>query len=404
VFVDAPDPNTTLLVGSVTTSQGVVTRGNDAGHSTVGVDVGDVPGGATVLLSFAVVINTPLPPTVMQVANQGLVTTAELPGVLSDDPETPEASDPTRTPLGTAPLLEAIKNDRLEQDADASGGVTPGDTLLYLVTLRNVGLATATDVVFTDTPGRGTTLLVGSVTTTAGTVTKGNSAGDTAVAVAVGTVEAGASVTITYMVRVNPRLPAGLTALQNQGLVTSGENPAGEPTDDPSTLTDDDATTTPLQNTVGLATAKVDILLVDDNGDGRAGPRDTVRYIVGLRNTGAAPATGVRFTDTPGANSTLVVGSVVTTTGTVTSGNTPGDSTVAVEVGTLEGGAQSTLRFDVVVNDPLPGGISQLRNQGNLMATDQPGVPTDDPLTAAVRDPTATPLQAHRHEAKKVTA
>jgi uncharacterized repeat protein (TIGR01451 family) len=380
VFVDAPDPNTTLLVGHVTTSQGMVTRGNATGHSTVSVDVGDLPGGATALLSFAVVINPSLPPNVTQVANQGLATTAELPGVLSDDPETRAASDPTRTPLGTAPLIEAIKNDQLEQDADISGSVTRGDTLLYFVTLRNIGLAPATDVVFTDPPDLGTTLIAGSVITTAGMVTQGNSDGDTAVAVDVGTVEAGVSVTISYMVKINPRLPAGLTALQNQGLVTwedsEGES-ASEPTDDPSTLTDDDATTTPLEGSKGLAAAKLDILLDDDNGDGRAGPGDTVRYVVALRNTGADRATGVRFTDTPDAHSTLVEDSVVTTTGTVISGNAPGDSMMEVEVGTLEAGAISTLRFDVTVNDPLLGGISQLQNQGTLVGCSGAGAHPD---------------------------
>jgi uncharacterized repeat protein (TIGR01451 family) len=394
VFTDAPDANTTLVAGSVTTSQGTVEVGNTAGDTTVTVAVGAVPGGDTVLLTFAAVLNTPLPSTVTQVANQGLVTATELPGVLSDDPETPEVSDPTRTSLRTAPRLEAIKTITADRDADASGGVTPGDTLLYFVTLRNIGLAAATDVVFTDTPGQGTTLVPETVTTTAGTVTQGNTAGATAVAVAVDTVEAGALVTISYMVQVNNPLPAGVMTLRNHGLVTALDDPAGEPTDDPNTPDNNDPTDTPVQGTVQLAAVKTDLLVVDGNGDGQAGPGDTVRYVVTLRNTGTATATGVQLTDRPDSNSTLEVGSVRTSQGIVTSGNTTGDTDVAVDLGPLEGGAHHTVRFDVAVNDPLPRGVGQLRNQGRLVATGQREVDTDDPTTAATNDPTLTPLQA----------
>jgi uncharacterized repeat protein (TIGR01451 family) len=286
--------------------------------------------------------------------------------------------------------VEALKT------AEPSAGAAPGETLQYTVTLTNVGTAAATDVVFTDMPGEGLLLVPGSVDTTAGTIISGNDSGDTSVEVEVDTIAPGATVTITFAAQVADPLPAGVTFLRNQGLATSTDNPDGEPTDNPATPSDDDPTDTSLQGTVDLAAVKTDVLVRDLDGDGQASPGDTLRYLMTLSNTGTAAATGVRFTDTPDNNSTLVVGSV-RPEGSVTTGNTDGDTTVVVDLGTLAGGAEATVRFDVLINATLPAGVEQLENQGILTAVEVPEeVPTDDPDTGTAADPTVTPLAAAR--------
>jgi uncharacterized repeat protein (TIGR01451 family) len=58
---------------------------------------------------------------------------------------------------------------------------------------------------------------------------------------------------------------------------------------------------------------KQDALLVDADGDTQADPGDTIGYTVDIANTGPDPATGVVFTDTIAASTTLVAGSVKTT-------------------------------------------------------------------------------------------
>jgi uncharacterized repeat protein (TIGR01451 family) len=68
------------------------------------------------------------------------------------------------------PNVEATKTDSLFNDADGSGGYTPGDTILYTIVITNNGNLDATDITFSDTPDANTTLVVGSVTTSQGSV------------------------------------------------------------------------------------------------------------------------------------------------------------------------------------------------------------------------------------------
>ena len=111
----------------------------------------------------------------------------------------PGTADPTVTYVTAAPSLLAHKTATAGGGRpDGDGAASPGDTLLYLVTITNAGNAPSTSTVFDDMPGPNTTLVVGSVQTSAGTVTQGNGAGDGAVTVAVGTIPGGgASVTVT---------------------------------------------------------------------------------------------------------------------------------------------------------------------------------------------------------------
>jgi hypothetical protein len=86
---------TTLVAGSVKTSQGSVTKGNSAGDTSIGVDIGVIPSGARITISFQVTINNPLPRPF--ISNQGTVTSNQLPPVPTNDPDTPDPGDPTVT-------------------------------------------------------------------------------------------------------------------------------------------------------------------------------------------------------------------------------------------------------------------------------------------------------------------
>jgi uncharacterized repeat protein (TIGR01451 family) len=109
VFNDTPDPNTTLVTGSVTTSQGTIAGGN-TGTPPVIVNIGTIPGaggGASnkVTITFDVQVKpaNQLPANVKQVANQGTVSSDQLPAVPTNDPATPAPGDPTITPLIESP-------------------------------------------------------------------------------------------------------------------------------------------------------------------------------------------------------------------------------------------------------------------------------------------------------------
>jgi len=129
------------------------------------------------------------------------------------------------------------------------------------------------------------------------------------------------------------------------------------------------------------------------NGNGQVNPGDTLQYTVVIANSGNQNAAGAVFTNLAPLNTQLVVGSVTTTQGTVTTGNTAGDTSVAVNLGAIVGGGGTvTVTYRVTVNNPLPAGVTQITCQGTVTGTNfQPKV-TDNPGTATPDDPTAIPV------------
>ncbi|HYR28970.1 MAG TPA: IPTL-CTERM sorting domain-containing protein, partial [Thermoanaerobaculia bacterium] len=391
-FNDTPGANTTLIAGSVTTSSGTVTTGNGGGDTAVAVNAGNVPASGSVTITFDVTIATPVPPGVTSVSNQGTVSGGNFTSIPTDDPAAGGAADPTVTTLTITPIVTATKTDALLVDADGDGLAEPGDTLRYTIAIANGGNGAATAVTFSDTPDPNTALVAGSVTTTTGSVTTGNGGGDTTVAVNAGTIPAAASVTIAFDVTIDTPIPAGVTSVSNQGTV-SGSNFTSLPTDDPAAGGAADPTVTTLTLTPAVTAMKTDALLLDGDSDGLAEPGDTIRYTIVIANGGNGAATAVTLSDTPDANTALVAGSVTTTAGTVTSGNTPGDPSVAVNAGTLAGGGASvTIRFDVTIDDPLPPSATTISNQGTVSGGNIPSIATDDPAAPSAADPTVTPV------------
>jgi uncharacterized repeat protein (TIGR01451 family) len=387
-LIDNLDANLTLVVGSVQTSQGSVTSGNTAGDTNVSVDVGTIPAGGEVTISFKVEIDDPLPAGVTQVSNQGLVSGENFPTEPTDDPDTDPDDDPTDTPVTAAPVLEAEKRDTLFTDADNDGVPSPGDTLLYQVTIVNSGNAAATGVWFTDTMDSNTTLVAGSVQASPGVTVTSDT--DPTVGVEIGTLPGGgASVVISFKVTIADSLPAGVSAVANQGLVESNELP-DEPTDDPDTAPDDDPTDTPVTAAPVIEAFKQDLLFTDADGSGVLSPGDTLLYVVVIDNFGNAGVADVLFTDTPDENTTLVVGSVQASQGNVTSGNTAGDTSVAVDVGTVPAGGQVTISFRVTINEGFPVGVTPVVNQGLVASEELEDEPTDDPDTVPDDDRTVS--------------
>jgi uncharacterized repeat protein (TIGR01451 family) len=292
------------------------------------------------------------------------------------------------------PQVTATKTDGLLLDADGDGMADAGDTLRYTVVVTNGGTDDATGVVFASGLDPATALVAGSVTTSQGTVTSGNGAGDTAVAVALGTLAAGGgSAAITFDVAIADPLPPGVVQLTCQG-TASGDNFPDTPTDDPDSATPGDPTTTPLDFDPQMVVFKESQQVVDNDGDGALDPGDGLLYTVTLINTGDGPATDVVMSDTPDPNTTLVVGSVTTSQGTVTFGNNPGDITVEVALGTLAaGGGTATVTFEVTVNDPLGPGVVLLLNRATVTGTDFPPTTSDNPATGDPGDPTIDPVE-----------
>ena len=66
---------------------------------TVNLIIGTLPAGKSITVIFDAVIANPVPPSATQVSNQGTVSGSNFSSVLTNDPDTPAADDPTVTPL-----------------------------------------------------------------------------------------------------------------------------------------------------------------------------------------------------------------------------------------------------------------------------------------------------------------
>lgn len=107
-LVDPPDPNSTLLSGTVTTDGGSVVKGNSNGDAHVVIEVPELSSNGRVLISFQARVNEQNSQPTLQ--NQAITTFVDQTPeprsqttIVSDDPDTVEGPDTTVTVLN-APL------------------------------------------------------------------------------------------------------------------------------------------------------------------------------------------------------------------------------------------------------------------------------------------------------------
>jgi len=199
------------------------------------------------------------------------------------------------------------------------------------------------------------TLVSGSVATSSGTITTGNTAGDTTVTVNLGDFARGDTTTITFTGLVNPDLAGGIAVNNTSGLAwDSLPAGAGRPgTDnDPATLT----TSAPEIDLSITKTDSIDPVTVDD----------PFSYTLTVVNTGPSTATGVTIVDTlPGA---ITVDNITPSQGTFTTAG----NTLTVDVGTLQPGDSAT----VLIEATAPSTEQTVTNTVNVSANE-----TDTDLT-----------------------
>jgi Bacterial Ig domain/Calx-beta domain/Bacterial cadherin-like domain len=106
---------------------------NNASGETVNVDIGTLPAGKSITITFRVTIDNPYsgPP---QVSNQGVVSGANFASVLTDDPAVGGAADPTVTPVITCTpnqIVTSTADSGAGTLRDALANVCDGDTIAF---------------------------------------------------------------------------------------------------------------------------------------------------------------------------------------------------------------------------------------------------------------------------------
>ncbi|MEE4174517.1 MAG: hypothetical protein V2I57_09740 [Xanthomonadales bacterium] len=206
-----------------------------------------------------------------------------------------------------------------------------------------------------------------------------------------GTIPVGSTVVATFdvLLAVLPPQPNPLPNEATQDAADSLPGPDSNARDLPTDSATDDVA---LPDLVLDKTAS---LLTDADGSGNVSPGDTLRYTLVMSNQGVADATNVLLQDAPDSNSDLVVGSVVTSLGSVAIGNTAGDTTVEVVLGTLIAGGQATVTYDTTLPAILPSGVDTVVNQATFDSDELPPALSDDPNDpTGAQDPTVVPIFA----------
>eukprot|EP00211_Chloroparvula_japonica_P000657 CAMPEP_0119130698 /NCGR_PEP_ID=MMETSP1310-20130426/8467_1 /TAXON_ID=464262 /ORGANISM="Genus nov. species nov., Strain RCC2339" /LENGTH=1697 /DNA_ID=CAMNT_0007121225 /DNA_START=107 /DNA_END=5200 /DNA_ORIENTATION=+ len=398
-----------------------VRRGNRVGDTDVSVKIN----GEELRVRYQVRVTDPFTGEGTLVENQGVVY-VDGEAILSDDPETAALGDPTNlwVEYGDLALCDvtAIKTAVVECDEDGDGRADPEDVIRYTVEVSNAGWLGATGVVFTDVVDRYTTLVVGTVTTTCGEVIVGNSYskcdadpecrkrapyGVTEdVRVNLGGIKGDSCETcvITFDVLVNSVLPAGVSSVSNQGVVTGNNFGAVVTTDGQGAV--DAPTVTAVDGRVDVDFTTSASLALDYDWDGRADPGESLRYTVSLANKGTHDIEDAYVSVLPDPNTDLNIGSVQASgDATVALGNRLGDDAVVVKLGTLAGrGGAAAFSFTVTVHNPLASNAESVYLQAKLRGVtfhaDHPEgssfeLLSSDASTTVVEDPSITPVEAH---------
>jgi len=266
---------------------------NNAG-SVCTFSVGALNAGASGSATFVVTVNTTVPAGVTQIANTAIIGND---GTNGPDPTPADNTSSEATPLEAAPDLTITKTD---------GGVStmPGGVLTYTLTYTNVGNQGATGVILTETVPAHTTY-----TGSGWTCIPDNNAGSVCT-FTVGTLNAGASGSVDFVLTVVNPVPLGVTQIANTAVI--GDDGTNGP--DPTPADNSGSDTTPLEAAPDLRISKTDGVLTYI-------PGGTLTYTITVTNIGPSDALGVSVTDNIPAQFTSWSWTCVTTGGATCTGS-----------------------------------------------------------------------------------
>ncbi|MFZ5787938.1 MAG: hypothetical protein ACOY3Y_15990, partial [Acidobacteriota bacterium] len=331
--------------------------------------------GTTVTLSFTATVVKPLD-NGTKIVNQAAVVSPELPlPVLTDDPSTPAIDDATAVTVVSAPVLGGSQ----KTVSDGNGGdVEPGDTLTWTITVRNSGDAIAKNVTVTDVVDLNLT----NVTPLDGGVYDAASRTLTWTIAAVGLTPQG-DASVRFSASVISPLKNG-TVIKNQASLSApGAAPALS--DDPKTPAAGDPTTVTVVSKPNLSSFEKSV--VGGTPQKKVGPGTQLVYTLTLPNTGTEDATNVVVRDTV----STALEAILPLDGGVFD---PTTRTITWTVASLKVGQTATLRFEAKVRADVKNG-ELVSNQAFAEVPGLRGkVPSDDPSTQTLDDPTDLKVEA----------
>ena len=348
----------------------------------------------TIVIEFDVTL-LPVITSGTVILNQAQINSPSTGALLSDDPLVGGTVDPTPTLITSAPAFLVQKTSQdITGDPDI---LLSGDTLRYILTVKNIGLENALDTLLSDQIPANTTYVADTVTLNGLPVGRPdggvsplvagmliNAPEDTTAGFLRADTNAAANnvATITFDVVVSMTAVNG-TLISNQGFFNGKGAGSGvfpqQPSDDPGTALPDDPTIDVVGNVPVVDALKTVAIQDDVNSNGIVDPGDTLRYTITTTNIGALPATNVVLSDDldlpVAVQVTYVPGSGLLDGLPLPAGSFAG-SVLTVTIGDLPAASSSVVIFDVVVNAGIAAGTI-ISNQGFVASNELPTEPTD---------------------------
>jgi uncharacterized repeat protein (TIGR01451 family) len=221
---------------------------------------------------------------------------------------------------------------------DGGATATPGGTIVYSVTLKNVGTSNATGITISETAPANTTF--NAALSDPDWNATGTAWGP------IGVMLPGDSMTISYAVTVNSTLAARVEQISDTATVADdGSNgPDANPIDNAAT------DTTPVN-----AAPEISIFATDAGAT--SWPSGTITYILFVQNNGNQDASGVVVTESVPANTTF--NSVASAIGWNAAGT-------SYTIGDLPAGTTFTTTYAVNVDVPFPAGVTEISNTATV--------------------------------------
>ncbi len=355
-----------LVAGSNATYN--ITVQNVGPSDATSVTVTDTPGAGLTFVSNSGACTTTFPcsfPTLAAGASVTITSTyavaANASGTITNTANaTASTSDPAAgnntstasNAVGTSADLSIVKA--------LTSTLVAGSNATYSITVTNNGPSDAAAVVVNDTPGAGLTFVSNTGACT------------TAFPCNLGTMAAGASVTINSTFAV---APTATGSISNTATVSTTATP------DPSSANNSSTATGTVGTNADVAVLKTAI--------GSATPGSPITFTIDVKNFGPSDASGVVVTDTPGTGLTFVSNSGACSTafpcniGTLTAGATVTITSVFQVAPTATGSVTNTASVTSTSTDPLP--------SNNSATASAPVVAVDADLSITKTGPAALP-------------
>ncbi len=356
---DNAPTGTTISSWTATVTTGTVSLPNTSGSGNLNETITTLPDGAVV--TYAVTVNVPASFTA------DLSNTATAATTTQDDDQTNNSS--TTGVIKPAAIADIVTVKKLKNASQTT--FTPGEDVVYLITVTNNGPSDAKNVNIKDVAPAGTSISAWKATVTTGTVTLPNANGTGNLNETIATLQNGA--VVTYEVTV--KTPGSFSGnLSNTATVTSGTT---DPTPGNNNNTSSSTSPVPVADVAAVKQLK-------NAGQTTFSPGTSVVYTIAVSNHGPSDAQHVNIKDVAPAGTTISAWKATVTTGTVTLANASGTGDLNETIATLPDGAVVT--YEVTVKTPADF-TGTLRNTATVESTTTDNTPGNNTSTTPAITP-----------------